>query len=465
MDGSRAVVPGNNDIVPAATAVPAEIARLTLPTPFGEWQTWVFEWEGTVHLCMCRGDLGDGEDVLVRLHSECLTGDALGSLRCDCGVQLREGFRAIAAEGRGVLVYSTGHEGRGIGLADKLRAYMLQDEGLDTVEANEHLGYPVDRRTFVDATECLRALGVRSVRLLSNNPDKAQALSGGGIRVLRVLGLPTAGHLRNVRYLSTKQDRMGHAEPMGSPLLDGVGPAADVGALLGDVRPSGSKPHVVLKYAQTIDGRIATSTGDSRWISGAEERRISHALRASCDAVLVGVGTVLADDPQLTVRMVPGASPIRVVLDSTLRIPDDARVLADEAATAVVTTNASSAERRDDLRRRGVSVLVVPGADRGVDPVAALEALRRIGVRSLLVEGGAGVITSLLSSGLVDRLIVGIAPRLLGSGTDAVRDLGVTEVAASLRIERRTVHVAGDDVLIAGDLAGASSDLAEGGAG
>jgi riboflavin-specific deaminase-like protein len=174
---------------------------------------------------------------------------------------------------------------------------------------------------------------------------------------------------------------------------------------------------------------------------------------------------VLADDPQLTVRMVPGASPIRVVLDSTLRIPDDARVLADEAATAVVTTRASSAERRDDLRRRGVSVLVVPGADRGVDPVAALEALRRIGVRSLLVEGGAGVITSLLSSGLVDRLIVGIAPRLLGSGTDAVRDLGVTEVASSLRIERRTVHVAGDDVLIAGDVTGRSSDRPEGGVG
>jgi 3,4-dihydroxy 2-butanone 4-phosphate synthase/GTP cyclohydrolase II len=329
---------------------------------------------------------------------------------------------------------------------------MLQDEGLDTVEANEHLGYPVDRRTFVDATECLRAVGVRSVRLLSNNPDKARALSDGGIRVLRVLGLPTTAHVRNARYLSTKQARMGHAEPMGTPLLDGIGPAADVGALIGDVRPSPSKPYVVLKYAQTLDGRIATSTGDSRWISGTEERRISHALRASCDAVLVGVGTVLVDDPQLTVRMVPGASPIRVVVDSTLRLPDDARVLADDAATTVVTTTASPPERRDDLRRRGISVLVVPGRPQGVDPVAALRALRRTGIRSLLVEGGAGVITSFLSSGLVDRLIVSIAPRVLGSGTDAVRDLGVTEVAASLRLEGRTVHVAGDDVLIAGDV-------------
>src|SRR5262249_45860218 len=164
-----------------------------------------------------RGDIGDGEDILVRLHSECLTGDALGSLRCDCGVQLRQAFRAIAAEGRGVLVYSTGHEGRGIGLADKLRAYMLQDEGLDTLEANAHLGLPVDRRPFADATECLRALGVRSVRLLSNNPHKARALTAGGIRVLRIVGLPTTAHARNLRYLTTKQDRMAHAAPMGTP--------------------------------------------------------------------------------------------------------------------------------------------------------------------------------------------------------------------------------------------------------
>jgi GTP cyclohydrolase II len=404
---------------------------------------------------MTRGEIGDGEDVLVRLHSECLTGDALGSLRCDCGVQLRQAFRAIAAEGRGVVVYSTGHEGRGIGLADKLRAYMLQDDGLDTLEANEHLGFPADGRTFVDAAECLRALGVRSVRLLSNNPRKARALNEAGIRVQRIVGLPTAAHTRNARYLTTKQARMRHEVPMGPPLGDGVGPPVDVGSLLGSVRPSATKPYVVVKYAQSIDGRIATSTGDARWISGDEERRVSHGLRAACDAVLVGLGTVLTDDPQLTVRMVPGASPIRVVLDSTLRITDDARVLADDAATTVVTTDRSPADRREGLRRRGVSVLVVPAGPHGVDPVGALEALRRSGIRSLLVEGGARVITSLLSQRLADRLIVGIAPRVLGSGTEAVRDLGVTEVADSLRIEGRSVHVAGDDVLIAGDVAAA----------
>jgi GTP cyclohydrolase II len=440
--------------VSRTVAAPTEVASLTLPTPFGEWQVRAFEWGDSVHLCLIRGRIGDGEDVLVRMHSECVTGDALGSLRCDCGSQLRHAFRSIAAEGRGVLVYSTGHEGRGIGLVNKLRAYMLQDEGLDTAEANEHLGFSVDERTFGDVAASLRALGVRSVRLMSNNRDKAAALAAGGIMVRSVVGLPTAAHARNARYLATKQDVMGHVAPRGAPLPDGVGPPPDVAALLGEVRAGATRPYVVVKYAQTIDGRIATSTGDARWISGEPERRASHALRAACDAVLVGVGTVLADDPQLTVRMVPGVSPIRVVLDSGLRTPDHARVLDDEAATVIITTDASSADRRAELRSRGVSVVVVPAAPSGVDPGAAMATLLAGGIRSVLVEGGARVITSFLSSGLADRLVVGIAPRVLGSGTEAVRDLGIREVASSIRIERRSVHVVGDDLLLAGDLVG-----------
>jgi len=150
---------------------------------------------------------------------------------------------------------------------------------------------------------------------------------------------------------------------------------------------------------------------------------------------------------------VPGASPIRVVLDSTLRIPDSALVLADDAATTIVTTDRSSAGRRDDLRRRGISIVVVPAGPSGVELDVALNVLRHQGIRSALVEGGASVITSFLSRNLADRLVIGVAPRVFGSGTNAVKDLGVEEVSQSLRIERRAVHLAGEDVLIAGDVA------------
>src|SRR5512132_2935917 len=159
-------------------AQPKEVAHLILPTWAGEFDLRVFEGTpGDVYLLFVYGEIGDGRDVLVRLHSACLTGDAFGSLRCDCGPQLQLAVRRIIAEGRGVLLYAAGHEGRGVGLVPKLRAYMLQDEGHDTVEANRRLGLPVDGRDFREAVQILQAAGIRSSRVLTNNPAKARALA------------------------------------------------------------------------------------------------------------------------------------------------------------------------------------------------------------------------------------------------------------------------------------------------
>lgn len=438
---------------------PLAAVTVPLPTPFGEFAVHAFECsDGFVYLALVRGDLGDGTRVLTRLHSECLTGDVLGSLRCDCGVQLRLALRTIAAEGRGVLLYLTGHEGRGVGLVNKLRAYVEQDTGADTVEANLRLGMPVDARSYAEAAQVLHSLGVRSVRLLSNNPRKAQGLALAGVGVEGVERLATAAHVRNQRYLRTKQHRLGHVQPSGDTLVPLADVAADVSALLGIVAPPPDRPYVVLKYAQTLDGRIATSSGDSKWISGPAERTVSHALRAACDAVLVGVGTVLRDDPQLTVRMVPGASPLRVVLDSRLRTPLRARVLSDDAATVVLTTDHAPAARRRALRERGVSVRAVPRGAHGVHLPASLRLLRAAGVSSLLVEGGARVITALLASGLVDRLVVAVAPRIIGSGTEAVGALGTERVEQGVQLTNRTVHVVDDDILLAWDVNASSAD-------
>jgi GTP cyclohydrolase II len=441
-------------------STPQQVARLSLPTWAGEFDLRAFRWApGDICLLLARGDIGDGRRVLTRLHSGCLTGDALGSLRCDCGPQLRLAMRRLVAEGRGLLLYVPGHEGRGIGLVDKLRAYMLQDQGQDTVEANRRLDLPVDGRDYSGPARVLAGVGVHSVRLLSNNPHKASALASEGIVVEELVPIQTAPHLRNRGYVETKRQQLGHRRPGGEPLDAGAGRdgqdqdrALDATALLGDVRARPDRPYVILKYAQTLDGRIATAGGDAKWISGPGERRISHALRAACDAVAVGAGTVLADDPQLTVRMVPGASPIRVVLDSTLRVPTDARVFAPDASTIILATERSDPARRAALQERAVTVAVVRDGPDGIDLADGLARLRRLGIRSLLVEGGARVITSMLRGRLVDRVVVAVAPLLLGAGTDAVGDLGTKLVADGLRLVHRTVHQVGPDLMIAGDL-------------
>ena len=169
--------------------------------------------DGIEHIAMVYGDLGDGEDVLVRVHSECLTGDVLGSRRCDCGPQLEEALDRIVEEGRGVVVYLRGHEGRGIGLVAKLQAYQLQDGGRDTVDANLDLGLPADARHYGAATQVLKDLGVEEVRLLTNNPDKVSSLEDYGIKVAERVPLTPHPNDHNLAYLLTKRDRMGHQLP------------------------------------------------------------------------------------------------------------------------------------------------------------------------------------------------------------------------------------------------------------
>jgi 3,4-dihydroxy 2-butanone 4-phosphate synthase/GTP cyclohydrolase II len=193
------------DIVAARKAERA-VPSIPLPTAYGEFTATLIADE---HLVLSMGDLSGVDPVLVRVHSECATGDLFGSLRCDCGEQLRAGLRTIADAGRGVLVYERGHEGRGIGLADKFRAYALQDRGADTVDANLRLGHPADARDFAPAAKVLTDLGLTDVVLLTNNPDKVRALRAAGLTVT-ARPLRTAPAPENVRYLHTKQVRMGH---------------------------------------------------------------------------------------------------------------------------------------------------------------------------------------------------------------------------------------------------------------
>ncbi len=188
------------------------VAEARVPLRYGEYTAvgYSSSYDSREHVAFVYGDIGDGEDVLVRVHSECLTGDVFGSLRCDCGPQLDAALAAIAREGRGVVLYIRGHEGRGIGLLHKLQAYQLQDAGADTFEANLALGLPADARDYGTGAQILVDLGVHTMRLLSNNPAKRAGLEGYGLRILGQVPLPTHANPHNRRYLETKRDRAGH---------------------------------------------------------------------------------------------------------------------------------------------------------------------------------------------------------------------------------------------------------------
>ena len=195
------------------------VATADIPTEHGEFKLYAYESTDTggetvegdkTHIALTKGDLNDPAPILVRVHSQCLTGDVFGSLRCDCGEQLEIALRTIEAEGRGVLVYMR-QEGRGMGLKGKLRAYQLQDnDGLDTVEANEHLGFPADLRDYGIGAQILADLGVQQMRLMTNNPQKVTGLSGHGLEIVERIPLQTKPNVFNRRYLETKRSKLGH---------------------------------------------------------------------------------------------------------------------------------------------------------------------------------------------------------------------------------------------------------------
>ncbi|ABR74860.1 GTP cyclohydrolase II [Actinobacillus succinogenes] len=187
------------------------VTEATLPTEFGIFKIVGFEFPDTKkeHVALVMGDVEDGQPVLARIHSECLTGDALHSLKCDCGFQLARALRQISEEGRGVLIYHR-EEGRGIGLINKIRAYALQDQGMDTIEANLALGFKADERNFSVCADIFEQLGVKAVRLLTNNPAKIETMKSAGINVVERVPLNVGENRYNVGYLDTKAKKMGH---------------------------------------------------------------------------------------------------------------------------------------------------------------------------------------------------------------------------------------------------------------
>ena len=188
------------------------IGEARIPTQWGDFTCYAYEslLDGEQHVAMVRGAVQGEENVLVRVHSECLTGDVFGSMRCDCGIQLDSALARIAEEGLGALVYLRGHEGRGIGIGHKIRAYSLQEEGRDTVDANLDLGLPIDNREYGIGSQILVDLGITTMKLMTNNPAKYGGLEGFGLEVVERVSLEALPNPENIEYLRTKRERLGH---------------------------------------------------------------------------------------------------------------------------------------------------------------------------------------------------------------------------------------------------------------
>jgi len=221
------------------------------------------------------------------------------------------------------------------------------------------------------------------------------------------------------------------------------------------MKPAMKRPtFVTVKFAQSLDGRIATAAGESKWISGTAARRFVHKLRSEHDAILVGIGTVLTDDPELTVRLARGRNPLRVIIDTHLRIPLTARVLAEGAAggTLIVAGKSADKARAADIKSMGAEVLRLPQSKdkSGIDLNRLLEELGRRGIASVFVEGGKGIITSLLRARAVDRLIAVIAPKIIGQGIEAVGDLGISKLGDAIVFSSIETRRLGPDLIFDG---------------
>ncbi len=440
-----------------------KVVRARLPVEVGEFHAEIYNGaDGKEHVVLTIGHLDRHRPALVRVHSECFTGDVLGSRRCDCGDQLAESLRRIAAEGCGVLLYLR-QEGRGIGLADKLRAYNLQDLGYDTVDANTQLGHAPDKRDYGVAAGILRDLGVVAVRLLTNNPAKVAGLSAHGIAVVDRIPLVTPVQPENRGYLRAKAERMGHllaldgGEVQAPPTSvrapappPGYAGEHDLFERLGRAELPLQRPFVTLSYAQSLDGSSAAVSDRPLAISNEHSLRFTHRLRAAHDAILVGIGTVLADDPRLTVRGVAGADPQPVVLDSRLRFPLDARLLGHPNRRVwIATTRQANPERVRRLEALGAEVLLLPDNQGRVDLVALFAALRARGVERLMVEGGGRVITQVLGQRLLDLLVLTVAPIMVG-GVRAVTALPGLSMQEHARIDRPGYLPLGGDMVVWG---------------
>ncbi len=392
------IASGNNQQNEHSKPSIREEASTLLPTHFGDLQVRVFSnGQDTESIAIVSTALDPQSDVAVRVHSACLTAEVLGSMKCDCKSQLDYALQYIA-DNQGMVIYLP-QEGRGVGLVNKIRAYALQEQGMDTVDANRALGLPDDARDYSDAAIILSDLGVKKIRLLTNNPAKVSALKALGIDVVERIPLPLMANKHSSGYLNTKRKRMGHLLEIG-----------DESETVEALSQQSLRPIVHVNFALDREGNAASESGKPVSLSCKQDWQRVHELREYYSAVVVGARTWKFDKPQLTVRQEylgrePHRQPERVIFSGGTAC----NVQPDGRRTFVIGSSKSS----DDVVR-------IEARNHNVK--SPLQALRLHGIESVLVEGGLTLIRSFIREEQIDQLTIYVCA---DSGEQAAKAIAI----------------------------------------
>ena len=409
------------------------LVKTRLPTGFGEFSLYLYLEGGKEHLALVKGEVANFESVPVRVHSECLTGDVFSSRRCDCGDQLKHTLMYLGRQKAGVLIYLR-QEGRGIGLLKKMEAYNLQDQGLDTVEANIELGHQADERDYGIAARILRSLGVLSIRLITNNPHKVEELESNGIQVVSRIPIEVGHHEENLGYLKSKAERMAHLLRFSERVPEDLDFSflRDLKDQLAMVSHAEQiRPFVTLTYAQSIDGLPLVNGAQGR----ALESSMGRYLRSSHDATLY-----FAEDLEGVALEDSGAA---VIWDPELEWSQSHLMsTGSHQKHWVVAMENCDSERRAQLEQKGIRLLLLPIASNHRETIQPLlERLGAEGIGTLLVLGGREMIEYFLFGRFADYCVITLVPCFMGAdangqgpvkGLAQISDCGYQAVGSDL---------------------------------
>ena len=405
-------------------------SKALVPTQYGYFTFYCFLQGGKENVAMVYGDINNKTDVLIRVHSECFTGDVIQSLKCDCGEQLDKALKKIAKESLGMVIYLK-QEGRGIGLFQKLNAYELQDKkNMDTMESNLALGHDIDERSYQDAIDIISFFKLKSIRLITNNPEKATQLSKANINISEIVSLSSQINPFNESYLTVKKEKLNHKITIKQK----------------DIK----KIHITASYAQSMNGTISMESLQPLQLSNTDALKLTHKLRASHDAILIGINTLISDDPKLTLRYAKGTQPQPCIIDTDLKFIQDSDIF-NHPKKPWFFTASTNKKKQLYLKSKGCKVFQVNQSNtKLLDLNQVVTILQKNNIKSVIVEGGKRILTQFLNNQLVDRCIITISPMFI-NGTN-ILDKSITyKLSDSIKLKNISSYSLADNIIIEGD--------------